>query len=217
MTITKKLIGSGMGLMAAALFVALATDSCVASDSFVVNYRLPSQKTAHFDDAETAQTLAATVKKLGGLAEQGSHGGHYDVSYVCPTWKAISLKSHDEAHQWAHWLKGNAFETVLVQPPQSGHLETVAFRLPAGKSAHFDRANDAESEAGTLKMLGCEVKQGSHAGHYDVSYRCSRWRTIGLEGHDDAHKWEKWLKAKGFETRHEHINHKSISTVSRKP
>ena len=215
MIVIKKL-NRGVALLTATLCIAVAASTCDAADAFVVKFRLQKAKNAHFDDAKSAQALANTVKKLGGEAKQGSHAGHFDVSYVCPTWKAVSLKTHDEAHQWAHWLKANAFETVFVEPPKSGHLETVAFRLPAGKSAHFDRVAEARSEFDTLQMLGCEVKQGSHAGHYDLSYRCTKWRTIGLEGHDDAHKWEKWLKTKGFETRHEHNKIRSASIAGTK-
>ena len=202
----KKLNGNLVALATLVLYLGIAATTCSAAESYVVTYRLSKQKTAHFDDAKTAKTLAATVERLGGKAKQASHGGHYDVSYVCPNWKQISLKSSKDAHQWAHWLAASSFETLFIEPPQSGHLETVAFRMPASKSAHFDRRTDAQSDADTLKMLGCDVKQGSHSGHYDVTYRCPKWRTIGLESHDDAHKWEKWLKAKGFETRHDHKN-----------
>ncbi len=215
MNVRKKL-NRVTAFLAATLYLAVAAHGSDAADTFVVTFRLQKAKNAHFDDAKSAQALATTVKKLGGQAKQGSHGGHFDVSYVCPTWKAVSLETHDEAHQWAHWLKANAFETVFVEPPNSGHLATVAFRLPRGKSAHFDAAAKAKAEFETLKMLGCEVKQGSHAGHYDVSYRCTKWRTIGLEGEKDAHKWEKWLKSKGFETRHEHNKLRSASTAGTK-
>lgn len=201
--------------LAVGLYLGLTSSVVIGADSFVVTYRLSQQKTSHFDDARTAQTHAATVKQLGGIAKQGSHAGHYDVSYICPTWKAVALKSQEESHQWAHWLRANAFETIFVQPSENDHLESVAFRLSATKSAHFDRATEAESIADTLKMLGCEVKRGKHGGHYDVSYGCPQWRTIGLEGHEDAHQWQKWLKSKGFETKHEHNNTRTARVLGK--
>ena len=50
--------------------------------------------------------------------------------------------------------------------------ESLAFQLTDWKSMHFDDANKAAQHAATIKKLGCEVKQGGHAGHIDVTYRC---------------------------------------------
>ncbi len=82
--------------------------------------------------------------------------------------------------------------------------EVISFRLPNWKSAHFDDAKSAEANFKTFKQIGCEVEQGQHGGHFDVRYRCPKWRSISFKSHDDAHRWERWLKASGFETSHKH-------------
>lgn len=93
---------------------------------------------------------------------------------------------------------------ALTSTASAAEQEVVAYRLAAWKTVHFDDARRAETHAKTVKQLGCEVKSGSHGGHIDVSYRCSKWRKISLNSHDKAHQWENWLKACGFETRHQH-------------
>ena len=98
-----------------------------------------------------------------------------------------------------------AFITAtLTSTASAADREVVAYRLTNWKTVHFDDAKRADAHTKTVKRLGCEVKTGDHGGHIDVSYRCSEWREISLESHDKAHSWEKWLKASGFETRHDH-------------
>lgn len=186
------------------LFASVGVDPAIAANDVIFNFRLTKPKSAHFDDANTAQSHFETLHRLGCEVKQNIHEGHSDVSYYAPTWRRLSFKTDGEAHQWAHWLTENGFETVFAQPAQSGHLETVAYQLPEWKSGHFDQASQAEMQTDTLRMLGCEVKEGSHAGHHDVSYRCSQTRVIGVESHDEAEKWETWLQANGFETQHVH-------------
>jgi hypothetical protein len=82
--------------------------------------------------------------------------------------------------------------------------EVVAYRLPGWKTIHFDDVRRADIHVQTVKRLGCEVKVDDHGGHVDVSYRCLEWQEISLDSHSQAHKWEDWLKASGFETRHQH-------------
>ena len=190
--------------MAIAAFWAINGEPVRAADEFVVSYRLTEWKAAHFDDAATAKSHYDAVRRLGCEAKEESHGGHHDVSFRSPKWRKILLKKDSEAHQWSKWLAANGFETMFVEPSHSDHLKTVRFRLTAWKSGHFNEASQAEEQGDTLKMLGCEVKLGSHTGHYDVSFRCPQRRTIGLESPDDAHKWEEWLRGSGFETVHEH-------------
>lgn len=192
--------------LAVTAFAAAGSAPAWGSEKFVVSFRLTNWQSAHFDDAAMAKTHRDTVRRLGCEVKEDAHSGHTDVAYRLMRWRRLSLKSQDEAHQLAHWLSDNGFETLFLQPAQSGHLETVAFRLPKAKSRHFDSADQANSNADTIRMLGCEVKQGSHGGHHDVSYRCPQWRVIGLEDPAEAHEWERWLKRNGFETRHEHHN-----------
>ena len=82
--------------------------------------------------------------------------------------------------------------------------EVVSYRLKEWKTVEFEDAKKAKTHYDTIKKLGCEVKQNEHAGHIDVTYRCPEWKQIALKSHSDAHKWEKWLKASGFETKHAH-------------
>jgi len=82
--------------------------------------------------------------------------------------------------------------------------EIVKFRLTKWKTAHVKDTVSAETLGETLEKLGCEVKLHAHGDHNDVTYRCAQWRSMALKSHSEAHKWESWLKSKGFETRHEH-------------
>jgi hypothetical protein len=87
------------------------------------------------------------------------------------------------------------------QPAPAAH---VAFRLAETKTSHFDDPQKAEQHREVLEKLGCEVSQGSHAGHIDLTYRCPKWRALPVASEDLAHQWEKWLKDAGFETLHGH-------------
>lgn len=82
--------------------------------------------------------------------------------------------------------------------------ETVDYRLVEWKTKHFHDAAKAGTHASTLRKLGCEVKRESHGGHIDVNYRCPEWRRMSASSHDEAHRWEEWLKSAGFATRHDH-------------
>jgi len=205
-------------VLASAVSVLLANtvaNAVYAAEKAVVQYRLTKQKTMHLDDEKTAKSYDQSLKKLGCESKLGGHGGHFDLTYRCPKWRSAEFDGHDAAHQWQNWLKTSGFDTVVTQPAPSSGLQSVSFQLPAWKSSHFDELHQANSQSDTFRMLGCEVKQGSHTGHYDVSHRCPQWRTIGLQSHDDAHRWEKWLKTNGFETRHEHKTTRNAKTPSR--
>ena len=80
----------------------------------------------------------------------------------------------------------------------------VEYRLPSWKTLHFEDGAKANLHYKTVKDLGCEAKQEAHGGHIDVSYRCANWRRITLPSDASAHNWENWLRASGFETKHEH-------------
>ena len=100
-----------LAVILSAMIAVAGARSALAANQFVVDYRMSEWKAAHFDDIKSADTHYATVTKLGCEAKKGSHGGHYDVNYVCPQWRRIALKNHEEAHQWEKWLKANGFET----------------------------------------------------------------------------------------------------------
>ena len=82
--------------------------------------------------------------------------------------------------------------------------EIVRYQLKDWKAKHIHDAKKTVTIVNTLKKLGCEVKQHQHNGHTDVSYRCPKWRQLELASHEDAHKWEKWLKEFNFKTEHKH-------------
>lgn len=208
------MLSSFLTLAIAAL--SFAGVSASAAGQTVVSFRGAKWREAHFKDAATAKRHYDTLRQLGCEAKQNAHDGHHDVTFRASIWRSIQLKSDSEVHQWAHWLEGNGFETVIIQPPKSGHLEVVQYRLPSWKSGHRDSSSQAESLADTLRMLGCEVKKGAHGGHFDVTYRSPKWRSIGLENHEAAHNWEKWLQASGFETSHDHHTAQTTGTNRRR-
>lgn len=101
-----------------------------------------------------------------------------------------------------------------VQPAHSheGHShddhdhgkETVAFQLAQWKTMHFDDAAKAKQHTDMVKKLGCEVKQGQHDGHIDLSYRCTEWKSMTVATHALAEQWTGWLKGSGFDVSHAH-------------
>ncbi|GAA4464317.1 hypothetical protein [Novipirellula rosea] len=99
---------------------------------------------------------------------------------------------------------------VSAAPPQHAAAtmapanEVVRYQLKDWKAKHIHDTKKADTIAKTLKKLGCEVKTDQHNGHLDVKYRCPEWHELKLDSHDDAHKWEKWLKEFHFTTEHKH-------------
>ena len=185
-------------------FSLLGAVQSFGADGVLVSFRLTKQKTTHFDDVSSAKRQLDTLRKLGCKVRQEAHGDHYDVLYSAPSWRKLKSKSTKQSDQWAHWLERSGFEVIHLNPSSSQHLEIVEYRLPKAKSIHEDSSKQADIQVDTLKMLGCSVKQHAHAGHVDISYHCDKWKTVGFEDHDAAHKWQKWLDSRGFETRHEH-------------
>ena len=96
------------------------------------------------------------------------------------------------------------FSGVSPERASAADKYVVQFRLTKWKTMHFEETAKAETHLATVKKLGCEVKAGDHGGHIDVSYRCAEWRSLAVGTDAGAHKWEKWLRASGFETAHQH-------------
>ncbi len=94
--------------------------------------------------------------------------------------------------------------SLVSNSAQAADEFLVDFRLGRWKTRHVDSAQKAAEQEKVLKELGCEVKVRAHAGHHDVSYRCPQWRRLAARSDTDAHRWEEWLKARGFEARHAH-------------
>lgn len=82
--------------------------------------------------------------------------------------------------------------------------EIVRFQCKEWKAKHIHDTKKADTIAATLKNIGCEVVKEQHNGHLDVKYRCVEWKELKLDTHEEAHKWEKWLKEYGFKTEHKH-------------
>ena len=86
----------------------------------------------------------------------------------------------------------------------AAHQEIVAYRLVNAKTMHVDDAATARQYEAALKNLGCETRLDGHAGHFDLTYRCSQWQSAQFASHDAAHKWQHWLASLGFEVSHRH-------------
>lgn len=93
---------------------------------------------------------------------------------------------------------------LTMSRAEAAEKAVVQYRLTKQKSMHLDSEKEAKSIQQSLKNLGCETKLGGHAGHFDLTYHCPKWRSAAFDGHDAAHKWQNWLKTLGFETGHKH-------------
>ncbi|WP_237607330.1 hypothetical protein [Roseimaritima sediminicola] len=85
-----------------------------------------------------------------------------------------------------------------------GPKEEVRYRCVEWQTKHIHDNDKAGKIAKTLADLKCEVERAEHDGHIDLKYRCPEWRKMTLKTHEEAHKWEEWLKQYGFETEHHH-------------
>ncbi|MCC7425196.1 MAG: hypothetical protein IT428_33415 [Planctomycetaceae bacterium] len=95
-----------------ALIASLAfAASALAQESYVVEFRLPKQRSAHFDDPREASQFGKDLQRLGCDVRTENHGEHLDVTYRCPQWRSIEASSDAAAHRWEGWLKSQGFET----------------------------------------------------------------------------------------------------------
>lgn len=98
-----------------------------------------------------------------------------------------------------------AFVVAVALVPAVGSAdEIVRYQLSSWKAKHIHDAKKADTITKTLQKLGCELKKEKHNGHIDVKYRCVKWRQLKFDTHEEAHKWEKWLKDYDFKTEHKH-------------
>ena len=131
--------------------------------------------------------LTAVVMKPGitvGQEHRHDHAGHSHAEH------GHAEHSHSEHghHHGDH-------------DPQGEQLE---FQLSQWQSMHFNDSAKAGQHAATLRKLGCEVSQGNHAGHIDVTYRCEQWTRMQVKNHTLAEQWSKWLTSSGFDVSHGH-------------
>lgn len=92
------------------------------------------------------------------------------------------------------------FPVSLFTASAADAVESVAYRLTDGNTMHFNDPTLAQQHLATVEKLGCEVSQDQHAGHIDISYRATYWKSLDLANPILASQWETWLKAAGFET-----------------
>ncbi len=93
---------------------------------------------------------------------------------------------------------------IAVIPATLMADEVVRYQLSEWKAKHIHNEKSAETITKTLTKLGCEIKKVQHNGHIDIRYRCPKWKELKLDTHENAHKWEKWLKEFQFKTVHKH-------------
>lgn len=93
---------------------------------------------------------------------------------------------------------------IAYIPALAAQKEIVEYRLTRWRSSQFGDSQEADEFLATLKKLECETNSQNQNGRMDVRYRCPKWKQISLKTHEEAHQWEHWLKARGFETKHVH-------------
>lgn len=76
----------------------------------------------------------------------------------------------------------------------------LGFRLTAWKTIHADTQQQATLESDALKKIGCDVTTENHGGHFDVKYRCPKWKSMKMSTESLRTQWSAWCVAKGMET-----------------
>ncbi|QDT57037.1 hypothetical protein Pan44_51020 [Caulifigura coniformis] len=170
-----------------------------------IAFRLVEWKASHFNNPADAQKHAEQLRQLGCEVAVDQHDGHIDVRTRTGGWKSVTLGSHALCDQWEAWLKSAGFETLHGHghAPAAGSI-AVQFQQPAWRTQHFNNQAQAQETALLFKALGCEVQEGQHAGHFDLTVRCTTARTLTCASHDQAHALQNWLNQNGFQTQHAH-------------
>lgn len=159
----------------------------------------------HVENQADTQRTIDTLTKLGCETRVSQHGGHTDVSFRSPEWKVVTLDSHANADKWEQWLSRNGFQTLHGHNHASSRdAIVVQYRQGEWLAQHFEDERQASEFLAMCKGLGCEVRKEAHAGHIDVTYRCTSPRSLTCIDHDDAHALQGWLEKKGFQTEHAH-------------
>ena len=198
---------------------------------YFIAFRTTQPKTIEFDDRDKGQTHAQALRTLGVKPQLEDHAGHLDVTYSQPRWTLLRVTSDELVHQWEGWLKKSGFQTLHGDGDEhgdhdhghgtSGHQheehtagdghahhhdagEIVAFRAQQWTTSHDDGNVAATQDLVVIcKALGCQVREETHGGHADVSFRCPDWRHVECGSHAEAESLTAWLKKLGFEVRHE--------------
>ena len=182
----------------------LATDTTLASIIRMVgeaqSRRAPSEKWVEkFARVYTPaiMALALTILVVPPLLFSGQWSNWLYRSLVllviaCPCALVISTPVSVVAG-----LAAAARNGVLIK---GGVFIKVGFRLANWRTIHADDTNAANDTVGTLKKIGCEVRQSNHGGHVDISFRCPSWKTISVQSDEQSKKWNQWLTNNEFET-----------------
>lgn len=185
-----------------------------------IAYRLPENKTLHFDDLQKASAHLDAVKKLGCEVTPAGHDGHNDVTYRCPKWKSLTVATDELAHQWEEWFQAAGFETLHghseehegehagEHPEEHAHEhgeghEEVKFRLANWVALPAQQELDAQELLAVAKALGCEVQETQQTGGPAIQIRCVEEKHLELPSHEAAEHWQQWLTKVGFEATHE--------------
>ena len=83
-------------------------------------------------------------------------------------------------------------------------VELLEFRLAKAKALHLHDEKMAKSYEKSFKTLGVQCHVHGHDDHFDITVECPKWKRAEFASHAEVEKWEKWLKALGFETKHTH-------------
>ena len=83
-------------------------------------------------------------------------------------------------------------------------VEVLEFKLGKTKTLHLHDEKMAKSYDKSFKILGVECRLHGHDDHFDLTVECPKWKRAEFASHAEVEKWEKWLKALGFETKHSH-------------
>lgn len=126
----------------------------------------------------------------------------------------IQRSSRKPVSAWARHIQHADFAllfAVVVTAPLvllcSGIVsagEVVKFRMATEKTMHLQDEATAKSYGNSLNKLGSDYWIERHAGHVDLTVHCPTWRKAEFTDHSTATKWQEWLSALGFETRHQH-------------
>lgn len=200
---------------------------------YFIVFRTTQPKTLEFDDRGKAQAHAQALTTIGVTPQLEDHAGHLDVTYSQPRWTLLTVASDELVHQWEGWLKKSGFQTLHGDGAEhgdhghdhghgtpgyqhnehtagDGHAhhhdagEIVAFRAPQWTTSHKDGNVAATQDLVVIcKALGCQVREETHGGHADISFRCPDWRHVECGSHAEAESLTAWLKKLGFEVRHE--------------
>jgi hypothetical protein len=185
-----------------------------------IAYRLPENKTLHFDNLQKASEHLEAVKKLGCEVTPAGHDGHNDVTYRCPKWKSLTVATDELAHQWEEWFTAAGFETLHGhEADHEGHAEEhahaheegehgeeheeVEFRLTTWVNLPPQEGIEFQELVAIVKALGCEVQESQQPGEPTVAVRCAEWKHLELPSHEAAESWQQWLTKAGFEAKHE--------------